>query len=96
MHDIYLSVLLFTGNMSIDDDVSDLLNIAEGESCKKGSRDVKLALQAVSKLLNATGDSFEAVCSGVEGALCKDQLKSALGRFNAVLRIFGDAFPEAE
>ena len=82
--------------MSTDNEVSVLVNNAEGESCDKGERDVDLALQAVSKLLSATGDTFENVCSAVEGALSKDQLKTALGRFNAVLRIFRDAFPEAE
>ena len=82
--------------MSTDNDISALVKDAEGESFKKGERDVDLALQAVSKLLNVTGDTFNTICTAVEEALSKDQLKTALGRFNAVLRIFGDAFPEAE
>ena len=82
--------------MSTDNDISALVKDAEGESFNKGERDVDLALQAVSKLLNVTGDTFNTICTAVEEALSKDQLKTALGRFNAVLRIFGDAFPEAE
>ena len=64
--------LFFAGMMSTDNEVSVLVNNAEGESCDKGERDVDLALQAVSKLLSATGDTFANVCSAVEGALSKD------------------------
>ena len=82
--------------MSTDSDISALVKDAEGESFSKGERDVELALQAVTKLLEVTGDTFGTICTVVEEALSKDLLKTALGRFNAVLRIFGDAFPEAE
>ena len=73
-----ISIFLFLfcfyeGMMSTDNDISALVNDAEGEPCNKGERDVDLALQAVSKLLDVTGDTFETVCSTVEGALSKDQ-----------------------
>ena len=45
--------------MSTDNDISALVKDAEGESFYKGERDVDLALQAVSKLLNVTGDTFD-------------------------------------
>ena len=80
--------------MSAEDTVAELVSNAGGGSRETWERDVSLALQAVSKILVTTGDTFEAICTAVESAASKEQLQTAFGRFNEILQIFWEAFPE--
>ena len=45
-------------------------------------------------ILVTTGDTLEAICTAVECAASKEQLKTAFVRFNSILQIFWEAFPE--
>ena len=80
--------------MSAEDTVAELISNAGGGSRETWERDVSLALQAVSKILVTTGDTFEAICTAVESAASKEQLQKAFGPFNDILQIFWEAFPE--
>ena len=80
--------------MSTDDTVAELISNAGGDSRETWERDVSLALQAVNKILVTTGDTFEAFCTAVESGVSKEQLQTAFGRFNDILQIFWEAFPE--
>ena len=71
--------------MSAEISAAELVSNAGDCSRVTGERDVSLALQAVNKILVTTGDTLEAICTAVECAASNEQLKTAFGRFNAIL-----------
>ena len=82
--------------MSTVKDVCELIAEVGGSPGDRGKEDIRLAIQAVEKLLNTTGTTFPDICSAVEDAETRDQLAAAFKRFNAILRVLLEAFPDVE
>ena len=74
--------------MSAARDVAAILEKAEQKSDKDISQCIELALAAVEKLINISGQSLQAVCSEIEKASNKETLGAAFRKLNGFTRIF--------
>ena len=78
--------------MSVDIEVAQLLDVAEGTSAAEDN--ISLALNGVTTLLGASEDSLLLICSEAENASSHEALKTVFVRFNGFLRMFHEAAPD--
>ena len=74
--------------MSIEQQVDSVVQGAEAEVETSATEAVALTVEEVKRVLGATSNSLQALCSGFENASSKDDVKAALRQFNRVMRIF--------
>ena len=77
-------------SMSAARDVAAILGKAEQKSDKDISQCIELALAAVERLTNISGQSLHAVCSEIEEASNKETLGAAFRKLNGFTRIFSE------
>ena len=78
------------------EEVQDLLSGAGDAVASKPLLNLSLAKQEVEKMLSATGSSISSLCSNIEEARTRDEVKIAFTSFNTVMRMFLEAAPRAE
>ena len=78
--------------MSVDIEVGQLLEVAEGASAAEDN--ISLALNEVTTLLGAYENSLLLICSEAENASSSEALKTIFVRFNGFLRMFHEAAPD--
>ena len=80
--------------MSNQQEIADILGDTESlEESSIASKAIQLALQEVSKVLSATNDSLNAVCTRVEEATTREKLRKAFRQFNGIMQMFTEAVP---
>ena len=75
--------------MSSQQEIADILGdteLLEGKSI--ASKAIELALQEVSNVLSKTDDSLSAVCTRVENATTREELRKTFRQFNGIMRMF--------
>ena len=82
--------------MSAEQEVATLLVEAGNSSADKAILNLDLAKQEVVKMLSTTGSSVFNLCTNIERARTKAEVKTAFTQFNVVARIFLEAAPRAE
>ena len=80
--------------MSLEAQVSEILESTEGPSASKVKDNLSAAQREVVKMLNISKSSVLDFCMNIENARSKATLKSAFKQFNAIIRIFLEASPE--
>ena len=82
--------------MSVEQEVAGILADADDSSTASALSNIRLALQGVDRMLSATSSSMFDLCTNIEGAKSRGELKTAFTQFNAVVRMFLEAAPRAE
>ena len=79
--------------MSVEQDISDLIQAATGTQGGSAGEAITLATEEVGALFAATGDSFVDICGAIEGASSQPVLRVAFERLDKVMRIFYGVAP---
>ena len=80
--------------MSSQQEIADILGNTESlEERSIASKAIQLALQEVSNVLTATNDSLSAVCTRVEEATTREELRKAFRQFHSIMSMFTEAVP---
>ena len=79
--------------MSVDRDIAEELSSAGDSAHAKAIMNLELASQEVEKMLSTTGSSIRLLCTNIEKAKAKAELKAAFSKFNPVVRILLEAAP---
>ena len=82
--------------MSAEQEVIRLLSGSGDDLASKALLSLDLAKQEVIRMLSATGSSVLQLCTSIESARSKQEVKAAFTQFNLVIRIFLKAAPNAE
>ena len=93
---ILLLLRLFSFAMSAEQEVTRLLSGSGDDLASKALLSLDLAKQEVIRMLSATGSSVLQLCTSIESARSKQEVKAAFTQFNLVIRIFLKAAPNAE
>ena len=82
--------------MSVEQEVAGILADADDSSTASALSNIRLALQGVDRMLSATSSSIYDLCTNIEGAKSKGEVKAAFTQFNVVVRMFLEAAPKEE
>ena len=79
--------------MSVEQDISDLIQAATGAQDGPAAEAVARAVKEVGTLFTATGDSFADICFAIECASTQPVLRVAFERLDKIMRIFYGVVP---
>ena len=82
--------------MSLEAQVSEILESTEGPSASKVKDNLSAAQREVVKMLSISKSSVLDLCMNIENARRRSKLKSAFKQFNGIIRIFFEAAPGVE
>ena len=82
--------------MSAEQEVTKLLSGARDDLASKALVNLNLAKQEVIGMLSATSSSVLQLCTNIESARSKEEVKAAFTQFNSIIRIFLKAAPNAQ
>ena len=83
-------------NMSVDQEITDLIGTAEGVDDTVASSTLELALEEVKGIFDATNESLHGICIKIEAATSKQGLLKAFRGFDRIMRIFLEVFAGQE
>ena len=87
------SPFTFFITMSVQQEIADILGNTESIEQESATEFIQSALQEMTKVLTATGDSLSARCTRIENATTRKELREAFRPFNAIMRVFTEAVP---
>ena len=86
----------FFNNMSVEQEITDLIVTAEDVDDTVASSTIELAVEEVKSIFCATKDSLHGICMKIEAATPKQGLLVAFRGFDRIMRIFLDVFAGQE